>query len=223
MTSRGSFLATIAALAAFFPVAASGAVSIDDSNGGCTIYETPGSTGSSSLYGGTSSNEGIDKLDAEFRGNLEAMFAAAKRELGGDLQIYSGYRSVERQAELFNAAVAKYGSETAARKWVAPPGSSQHNYGKAVDLRYNGTRLGSGSQIDGWISQNAARFNLTRPMSYEPWHLEPIGARGGSASTGSYGGAGGEAEGCEIIEMPEIVLMPWLAGDNTGGAPPGSF
>ncbi len=46
----------------------------------------------------------------------------------------SGYRSTRRQAELFRAAVVRYGSEREARKWVAPPGKSAHHAGRAIDF-----------------------------------------------------------------------------------------
>jgi hypothetical protein len=38
----------------------------------------------------------------------------------------SGYRPAEDQARLFAAAVRRYGSSTAARRWVLPPGESRH-------------------------------------------------------------------------------------------------
>src|SRR5215470_8230874 len=80
-------------------------------------------------------------LNADFASRLRAMMAAAPLPL----TISSGYRSPIRQAELYDAAVGKYGSPEAARKWVAPPGRSQHNFGMAADLGYGGGGLGHGS------------------------------------------------------------------------------
>ena len=85
------------------------------------------------------------------------------------LSVTSGYRSPERQAELFKAAVAKYGSEQAARKWVAPPGKSKHNHGVAADL---------GGNLSVLNDALLRKYGLYRPMSYEPWHVELIGSRG---------------------------------------------
>jgi hypothetical protein len=99
----------------------------------------------------------------DFSRRLEQMVAAS----GGRLQINSGYRSTQHQAQLFAAAVKKYGSEAAARKWVAPPGKSRHNHGMAADL---------GGDLS-WAHANAGRFGLTFPMSWEPWHVELQGAR----------------------------------------------
>jgi hypothetical protein len=84
----------------------------------------------------------------------------------------SGFRSPERQAQLWQNALSKYGSPEAARKWVAPPGRSQHNHGNAVDLRY------LNPQATAWAHENAARFGLNFPLSNENWHIEPVGARG---------------------------------------------
>lgn len=106
---------------------------------------------------------GYDGLDPAFAAKLRAMIAAS----GGRVTITSGFRSVERQKQLFDAAVKKYGSVAAARKWVAPPGKSRHNHGTAVDL---------GGDLK-WVAANAARFGLYQPMEHEPWHYEPMGQR----------------------------------------------
>ncbi len=121
-------------------------------------------------------------LDSTFRSRLERMMA----DSGGRIYLQGGYRSDERQLELWNAAVAKYGSETAANKWVARPISlggkgSNHNRGVAADIGY----YGDGSA---WAHSNAAAYGLSFPMSWEPWHIEPIGVR-----EGTYVSDGGES------------------------------
>lgn len=103
-------------------------------------------------------------LDPVFAAKIQALVKAS----GGRVTIKSGFRSVERQSALWNAAVAKYGSAKAARKWVAPPGKSNHNHGKAVDL---GGDLALAHKL-------AKQFGLHAPMSHEPWHFEPVGHRG---------------------------------------------
>src|SRR5215831_7275475 len=85
----------------------------------------------------------------------------------GNLSITSGYRSPEEQTSLWNNAVKKYGSAAAARKWVAPPGHSNHNKGLAADL-------GGNLQL---AHQLAPKYGLTFPMPWEPWHIEPMGIR----------------------------------------------
>jgi hypothetical protein len=102
-------------------------------------------------------------LDPTFAARLKKMVA----DSGGRITLGSGYRSVERQEELWDQAVDKYGSEEAAKKWVARPGKSNHNHGLAGDLNFT---------ADGqeWAHQNAARYGLWFPMSHEPWHIEAI-------------------------------------------------
>ncbi|TIW56676.1 MAG: hypothetical protein E5V54_11185 [Mesorhizobium sp.] len=135
------------------------------------------------------SNKGpgaVDNLNDSFATNLSAMMQDAPPEIRKGLGIYSGYRSPQRQAELFAGAVAKYGSAAAARKWVAPPGHSKHNEGMAVDLSYNGQSLSHAPQdVIDWVHENAGKYGLYFPMKYEPWHIEPMGSRGGAQFAGT--------------------------------------
>lgn len=123
--------------------------------------------------GGATRPDSFSGLSSEFAGSLAGLFQAAPPEIQSVLRISSGYRSPQRQAELWQGALAKYGSEDAARKWVAPPGRSNHNHGQAVDLKYLDP-----SALD-WVRQNASKYGLHFPLSNENWHIEPIGARGG--------------------------------------------
>lgn len=104
-------------------------------------------------------------LDPAFAAAVKRMVAAS----GGRLTLVSGYRSPQRQAQLYAAAIKKYGSAKAARKWVAPPGHSNHGRGVAYDL---------GGDLK-WAHANAAKFGLYFPMGHEPWHVELQGTRGG--------------------------------------------
>ena len=97
------------------------------------------------------------------------------------LEPISGFRSPARQLELWNQAKAKYGSDAAARKWVAPPGHSTHQTGRAVDLEL-GQKLASQAADRSrataawkWMNTNAARFGFA-PYEPEPWHWEYVGA-----------------------------------------------
>jgi LAS superfamily LD-carboxypeptidase LdcB len=110
-----------------------------------------------------------------------ALMRAAWLAEGGDprrLRVLSGYRSSARQATLFARAVAQYGSEAAARRWVAPPGSSAHQSGRAVDLDIDGGSLSSAraetmraAPAARWLATNAARWGFF-PYAAEPWHWE---------------------------------------------------
>lgn len=110
-----------------------------------------------------------------FAGNVQALIAAS----GGRVKLVSGVRSNAHQTALWNAALRKYGSAAAARKWVAPPGRSNHEKGTAVDL---GGDLALAARL-------APQFGLHRPLSNEPWHFEPIGNRKGATTKGVNTGA----------------------------------
>lgn len=103
----------------------------------------------------------LASLAPELRRRVTALIDAAP----GLITVFSGRRSPERQRELWAEALAKYGSPAAARKWVAPPGSSKHETGEAADLQY-------GSGMRQWAHANAARFGLVFRLSNEPWHIE---------------------------------------------------
>jgi D-alanyl-D-alanine carboxypeptidase len=96
----------------------------------------------------------------------------------------SGFRTIEYQESLFRKAVAKYGSEAVAVRWVARPGNSEHHTGLAIDL---GDGENPGCDIEppfektrafDWLQKNAAQFgfelsfprNNPRGVNYEPWH-----------------------------------------------------
>lgn len=111
-------------------------------------------------------------LDPNFKAALDGLAAAAKGA-GHEITVFSGFRSVERQTELWESALKRYGSAERARKWVAPPGRSNHNFGIAADLRY------SSDAARQFAHARAGDFGLHFPMSWEPWHIEPQGPGGG--------------------------------------------
>jgi hypothetical protein len=146
-------------------------------------------------------------LQGDFASRL-GQFLSAAEQAGTPIKIMSGYRSPERQAQLFQAAVAKYGSEAAARKWVAPPGRSNHNKGAAVDLSFTSDAARS------WAHQNAAKFGLNFRMSHEPWHIEPQGAgeEGGTQYAGGPAGSvPGAAPGGQMASMSQGYAMNRVA------------
>jgi hypothetical protein len=108
---------------------------------------------------------GFGDLDPRFAQSLQGLIAA---QGGGGISPFSGFRSIERQRQLWEAS-DKSGH------MVARPGHSQHNFGRAVDLRFADDAARS------FAHANAAKYGLNFPMSYEPWHIEPIGARSSGA------------------------------------------
>lgn len=123
--------------------------------------------------------ESIANLNPMLRDALQNMVRSAPADIQGGLRINSGYRSEERQRQLYEAALRKYGNEQEARRWVAPPGRSQHNFGKAVDIGFLSPRAKA------WVHENAAQFGLHFPMSHEPWHIEMKGRRSVASPVGA--------------------------------------
>jgi hypothetical protein len=121
-----------------------------------------------------------DNLNGDFASRLRGLLA----EAGGKITIVSGYRSPARQQQLWANALVKYGSPEEARKWVAPPGHSNHERGLAADL-------GGDIQLAHVL---APKYGLTFPMAHEAWHIEPIGARAMS-SPSAYTDPPDEAQG----------------------------
>ncbi|MDQ3646808.1 MAG: D-alanyl-D-alanine carboxypeptidase family protein [Actinomycetota bacterium] len=96
---------------------------------------------------------------------LRSLFASA----GGRVRVVSGSRSSEAQAALWTQALRRYGDAEAADDWVAPPGSSMHEKGLAVDL---GGDLTLAARLVADLS-----LPLYRPLPHEPWHFELLGSR----------------------------------------------
>ena len=102
----------------------------------------------------------LDDLHPEMRAAVVALIEAAK----GAVRVVSGYRSRYEQSKLWTQALARYGSAEAADDWAAPPGSSLHERGLAVDL--GGDLVLAGRLIE------SLGLPLTRPLADEPWHFE---------------------------------------------------
>jgi hypothetical protein len=85
----------------------------------------------------------------------------------GQIRLVSGWRSRDRQEELWSAALARYGDPEVADDWVARPGTSMHERGLAVDL---------GGDLE-LAASLVERLDLPmhRPLPNEPWHFELLG------------------------------------------------
>lgn len=147
--------------------------------------------------GAAARQDSFSRLNPDYAARVAQLVQAADQELGPRaLTITSAYRSPELQAQLYQAAIKKYGSPEAARKWVAPPGRSKHNSGMAVDFAdASGSMLRDANSREAqWIKANAGRFGLDVPMSWEPWQVELAGSRAGAAPAaigGSYSPSSG--------------------------------
>ncbi len=110
-------------------------------------------------------------LNSGFQNKLEKMLADLPKELAGQISINSGWRSIERQQQIWQDALRKYGSVAKLAKWAAPPGKSQHNEGEAADLGYKSDAARQ------WAHENASKYGLRFPLGNEDWHVEDAGAR----------------------------------------------
>jgi LAS superfamily LD-carboxypeptidase LdcB len=103
---------------------------------------------------------GVARLDADLLGALRRAATDA-----GPVRfvVDSGWRSPAYQERLLQQAVAKYGSEAEAARWVATPETSEHVKGAAADM---------GSASAAWLAEHGAAYGLCRVYGNEPWHFE---------------------------------------------------
>lgn len=160
----------------------------------------------------------LSGMNPAFTDALARMLADAP----GGVTINSGYRSPERQAQLWQEALAKYGSPEAARKWVAPPGRSQHNHGSAADLGF------ASPEVEQWVHANAPRYGLNFRMGHEPWHIELGGSDGasgvgaGNGMVPSGAGAPGLPAGGPLPQPAPPSPLSLIAGLLAAQAAPGT-
>jgi hypothetical protein len=146
--------------------------------------EEPGQKSAGSLAQLVKTQPGVDM--SGFKPALEdpvaKMADAFKRETGKPLLITSGFRSNEKQKELFDKKVAELGGNVAAaKKMVAEPmpplgkgKGSLHLKGLAIDINAKGDAginvlAGTRDKPTGWLE----KFGLTRPVPNEDWHVQP--------------------------------------------------
>jgi D-alanyl-D-alanine carboxypeptidase len=106
---------------------------------------------------------GVAKLDPAL---LSALRRAATDAAGDGVEfvVNSGWRSPEYQEQLLRQAVATYGSEEKAARWVGTPGTSAHVTGDAVDLGPTAAAT--------WLAVHGAGYGLCQIYRNEPWHYE---------------------------------------------------
>lgn len=77
------------------------------------------------------------------------------------------WRSYERQQYFYNCYTTEKCNNG---NLAAVPGTSNHGWGIASDLSYNGS-----SAAIKWAKENAGKYNLGYNVSSENWHIEPKG------------------------------------------------
>lgn len=105
----------------------------------------------------------VANLDPVF---LDALRRAAKDAAndGVEFRVNSGWRSPTYQNQLRHKAIAKYGSEQEAARWVATADRSAHVLGNAIDL--------GPAEATAWLSKHGAAYGLCQIYRNEPWHYE---------------------------------------------------
>ncbi|NLD59773.1 MAG: M15 family metallopeptidase [Clostridiales bacterium] len=108
---------------------------------------------------------------------MERMFAAAEADNVNGFIVTSGYRTYERQREIYEQSEPGY---------AQAPGASEHQTGLAFDV----TAENSGSGFEGtaqyaWLRQHAHEYGFIQRypanradvtgISYEPWHFRYVG------------------------------------------------
>jgi len=106
---------------------------------------------------------GVAKLDPALLRALRRAATDAAAE-GVQLVVNSGWRSPAYEDQLRREAIAKYGSEAEAARWVATGATSPHVSGDAVDV--------GPAHATPWLSAHGAAYGLCQIYGNEPWHYE---------------------------------------------------
>jgi LAS superfamily LD-carboxypeptidase LdcB len=124
-----------------------------------------------------------DKINPELQNRIASMATDFKEKTGKSLMITSGYRSNEKQKQLWDAKMAQTGDPAATKKLVAEPmpplgsgAGSPHMRGMAIDINSKGaeglnTLAGPRTASTGWLES----FGLVRPVANEDWHIQMSG------------------------------------------------
>ncbi|MEG1862108.1 MAG: M15 family metallopeptidase [Oscillospiraceae bacterium] len=144
---------------------------------------------------------GTEKLfDVRAADSLEKMLSDA-RNAGCPMYLVSTYRTIAYQQGLYNKKVQSYisagyskeAAQTEAAKWVAIPGTSEHNLGLSADI-VSSTWYNNNSDLTQefektdhfkWLIANCKNYGFilrypkdreaVTAIQYEPWHYRYVG------------------------------------------------
>lgn len=132
-----------------------------------------------------------ERVDTRIYSALMEMFEAAESE-SVYMFVADGYRSEKEQQELMDEKTKEYQervilpfvAEQLAEKWVAIPGTSEHQLGMAVDINADINRSSS-AEVYNWLAKNAYKYGFIQRypsdktevtgIRYEPWHYRYVG------------------------------------------------
>ena len=106
--------------------------------------------------------------------------------------VASGYRTEQEQQQIYDESMAEYiekgysesDAKTETERWVAIPGTSEHQLGLGVDINADGINS-YGYEVYNWLAQNAYRYGFIyrypenkvaiTGIANEPWHYRYVG------------------------------------------------
>lgn len=146
------------------------------------------------------------EVDARITDAVDELITAASND-GISLIICYGYRTLEQSRQLFEKQVNKQRSlglsqEEAiaeARRWVAPPGTSEHHTGLALDIVTPSHQVlnhaFANTDAAVWLAENSWEYGFVirypedkqaiTGITYEPWHVRYVGKEHAAAMQAS--------------------------------------
>lgn len=131
------------------------------------------------------------KVDSRIYPQLQQMFDDA-RAAGLELFVREGYRTTQDQKDIMNERIQQYQDEgysrgeakNLAEKYVAEPGTSEHELGIAVDINADTSKCSSDA-VYTWLANNAYKYGFIKRypddkteitgVNNEPWHYRYVG------------------------------------------------
>lgn len=132
------------------------------------------------------------KVDKRVMNPLNEMMDEFFKATGkSDVNIISGYRSIESQEELYKSMEKTHGKRYAER-YCQIPGGSEHHTGLAIDLSIYDVDTGKTTDFKdqdeySWFYENSWEYGFIRRyeeekesitgIAYEPWHFRYVGKK----------------------------------------------
>lgn len=131
------------------------------------------------------------KVDSRIYPQLQKMFDDA-RAAGLELFVREGYRTTQEQQKIMDEKIEEYRAEgyshseakELAEKYVAIPGTSEHQLGLSVDINADTSKCSSDA-VYAWPAENAYKYGFIKRypsekveitgINNEPWHYRYVG------------------------------------------------
>ena len=131
------------------------------------------------------------KVDSRIYPQLQKMFDDA-RAAGLELFVREGYRTTQEQQKIMDEKIEEYRAEgyshseakELSEKYVAIPGTSEHQLGLSVDINADTSKCSSDA-VYAWLAENAYKYGFIKRypsekveitgINNEPWHYRYVG------------------------------------------------